>query len=511
MDRWKSFPLNCKGGLEESIEPLSFGTDYPGYARDLINFEPDVEGGYRRINGYIKYDDNVVPGDTNLPVTGVKVANGGVYAVRKTSSDNRIYFSSGSGWGSKLNAASRGSAVTKSRFIAYSITEPVVVLTDGFNPAWKHNGTSETVINTAGAPSAPKYAAMHLSRLILAPASNSSSIALSAANNDTDFNGASGAIEINVGDVVRGLFTFRDTLYIFCRNNIFKLEGDSSVNFRITPVVRAIGCLSHDSIQEVGGEVFFLASDGIRPISATARIGDIELATLSKAINPTLRDDVLGQFNEDAYSSCVVRKKSQYRLFINNPNLTTENNENFLGKFSSTANGNGVEWAIMKGFKPYCADSEYVNDNELSVLGDPTLGYVYRQESGNTFDGAVIDWTYSTPYLTFGDSFVRKVIHKVDVYTEFEGSTNFNFGLKFDYEEDNILQPPSIVINSTGSFTAYGSGLYGSSSYSANSTQRVKTNVLGSGFVMSMIFTGVGGNPITIKSIDVTYAPKGRR
>ena len=33
----------------------------PGEALELINFEPDINGGYRRINGFAKYNDNIVP------------------------------------------------------------------------------------------------------------------------------------------------------------------------------------------------------------------------------------------------------------------------------------------------------------------------------------------------------------------------------------------------------------------------------------------------------------------
>lgn len=511
MDRWSSFPITCKGGVEQSVEPFNLGTDMPGFARELINFEPSVDGGYRRINGYSKFDTNTVPGDSDLPITGIKVAFNGVVAVRKTSTDNRVYFSSGSGWGSKLNASARTGAVAKSRFISYSITEPVVILTDGANPAWKWNGTTETVINGTGAPTAPKYAAMHLSRLILAPASNGSSIALSAANDDTNFNGIAGAIEINVGDTIKGLKTFRDTLYIFCTNNIFKLTGSSSSDFAIVPVARSIGCLSHDSIQEVGGEVFFLANDGIRPISATERIGDIELALLSKSIQPTLKDDVLGAFGEDSFSSCIIRKKSQYRLFVNNTNATEDSSISYIAKFSGSVGQASIEWGLLQGIRPYCADSEYIGNNELAAMAHPTNGYVYRQESGNDFDGRAIAWTYSTPYLTFKDTFIRKVIHKVDVFAEFEGVTNMNFTLKFDYDEANVIQPGSIVLNSSGGFSAYGSAVYGTSIYSGNSSQRLKTNTIGSGFTVSLIFSGSGGNPFTIKNLDISFATKGRR
>ena len=58
---WESFPLELKGGLISNMSRLQQGVKAPGSARKLINFETSVKGGYRRINGYVKYDTNPIP------------------------------------------------------------------------------------------------------------------------------------------------------------------------------------------------------------------------------------------------------------------------------------------------------------------------------------------------------------------------------------------------------------------------------------------------------------------
>jgi hypothetical protein len=58
---WETFPVEVKGGLVTNISPLQQGIQQPGSARSLINFEPSIEGGYRRILGYVKFDDSYVP------------------------------------------------------------------------------------------------------------------------------------------------------------------------------------------------------------------------------------------------------------------------------------------------------------------------------------------------------------------------------------------------------------------------------------------------------------------
>ena len=50
--------FNCEGGL---ILNRSTFMMQPGEALVLENFEPDISGGYRRINGYRKYANQVVP------------------------------------------------------------------------------------------------------------------------------------------------------------------------------------------------------------------------------------------------------------------------------------------------------------------------------------------------------------------------------------------------------------------------------------------------------------------
>lgn len=59
--QWQTFPVELKGGLVTNLGPLQLGSTQPGAARLLQNFEPSVEGGYKRILGFNKYNPNIVP------------------------------------------------------------------------------------------------------------------------------------------------------------------------------------------------------------------------------------------------------------------------------------------------------------------------------------------------------------------------------------------------------------------------------------------------------------------
>ena len=76
--------FNCEGGLV--LNKSTFLME-PGEALELRNFEPDIEGGYRRINGFSKYVSAIVPITSSSSEKILMVASFGdvVLAARGTS------------------------------------------------------------------------------------------------------------------------------------------------------------------------------------------------------------------------------------------------------------------------------------------------------------------------------------------------------------------------------------------------------------------------------------------
>ena len=66
----QTYPIQFSGGLITNMSPLQQGMQMPGSARILRNFEPSIEGGYKRILGYDKYDLDIIP------PYGIPVVNG---------------------------------------------------------------------------------------------------------------------------------------------------------------------------------------------------------------------------------------------------------------------------------------------------------------------------------------------------------------------------------------------------------------------------------------------------
>jgi len=89
-DNLRTFATPCMGGLVVNQDPLTQGSQMAGSALRLINYEPALNGGYRRISGYTNSYDELT-GLANSPVLGVHVSadiNQGIFGCRKPTSGN---------------------------------------------------------------------------------------------------------------------------------------------------------------------------------------------------------------------------------------------------------------------------------------------------------------------------------------------------------------------------------------------------------------------------------------
>src|SRR6056300_1439689 len=60
--QWQTFPVPFTGGLITNISPLQQGINNVGSAFQLQNFEPSLDGGYRKVSGYEKFIEAQLPG-----------------------------------------------------------------------------------------------------------------------------------------------------------------------------------------------------------------------------------------------------------------------------------------------------------------------------------------------------------------------------------------------------------------------------------------------------------------
>ena len=335
----------------------------------------------------------------------------------------------------------------------------------------------------------------------------------SAPYSENDFSAASGAGQISIGDEIVGLARFRETLVIFCKDSIFRLAGSSVSDFVLQPVTRNIGCLSRFSIQEIGGDLIYLAPDGLRTVAGTEKIGDTELGTISKQVQSRLNELSADQLSN--VSSHVIRRKSQYRLYYPTTSGTEANSTGLMAvlKRSTDTGQIGWEYADLKGIKPKSATHGDISDDELVLHGDFDGGYVYKQESGSTFDSTNIACIYRTIDYNMGDVGIRKNMQRVVINYIGTGTvSSVDMNLEYDYG-DILLPSPALydLLDPEGS-AFYGSAIMGTAEYDAAVyTPLYRQSVEGSGFAIAIKFSDTSTNPTyTLKGFSLEFTPGGR-
>jgi len=512
-DNLDIFKVYCEGGLNTNRDLLSQGETQPGTATRLINYEPSITGGYRRINGYKNnYPD--LPGQGK--VLGVCVANGindGILACRRPESGyNYLHYwdNTLADWVAVTTSGSPDMTdVAKVRFVKYNWTGERVLLVDGENPAAYYDGTTYTQITHSNAPSAPKYATAYSSHIFLAGDSSApTNLYFSAPLDETDFAPANGSGVINVGFDIVQIKVFRNELFIFGTNNIKKLQGTTIADFVLSDVTNNLGCIASDSIMELGGDLIFMGPDGLRLVSATDRIGDVELETISKNIQSIVTDTATAA-DLDGLNSVVIRQKSQFRIFL----AGSEDSGIVGGLRQSRQGGMQFEFGQLLGISATCADSGYIDQIEYVIHGDSN-GKVYRQELGFDFDGAEIFSLFQTPYFHMGDPELRKNFLKVSTYMRSEGTNNIAMGLVYDYEDEFVLNPTDYTLSTEGAAAIYNEVAYDSDGviFDGNPSPILKTNVAGSGTSISIKYVTNDTNPShSIQGIVLLFGVNDRR
>ena len=572
--------FNCEGGLV--LNRSSFLMQ-PGEALVLENFEPDVEGGYRRMNGYRKFVNQIVPQTSSSSEKIIGVAN---FANKVVAARGERIYNAGSSEISTTIAANEsmsGSGVIKVNSVAGFTSSGTVQIEDEIftytgisatvspnqltgvtratssTTAAKHlgnvvvsttwtqidtgrtnaakyrferfnyNGTDKIIfVDQVNAPvvfdssfnavdvsnsavAGSKFIASFKDHMFYAGKSTTpEELIFSVPSDEDDFTSGDGAGSIRVDDTITGLKVFRDGLFIFCENRIFKLTGVGSSTFAITPVTRNIGCLNGDTIQEFAGDLVFLGPDGLRTVAATAKIGDTELGTISKNVqsifDANIRDSAL-------FESVVIADKTQYRIFFTKDGQA----EGITRGVACVLKADGYEFSEIRGIKPTATDT-FVSAGDVIVLHGDFSGFIQRQEKGNTFDGTPILGKYRSSDLSFGDTGIRKHMQRVIINYKPESAIAAELLVRYDNENSDSTRPNPYVLDSSEVAAQLGTALFSTVGgavrfvFGGPSQPLIRQPVEGSGFSVVLRINDNGESaPYSLKGFQLEYQLGARR
>jgi hypothetical protein len=559
-DKITSYKLISSGGLNSNENHLDLSDNAPGAATRLVNYEPSLFGGYRRIEGYDEYDSDygevTVAGQTTGQgkVLGLAIFKDDVtnttkiIAARKDAGGSNYsfyHYTPYIGWRKYTLDYSvtrpmtlNGRTVSKLRHVSFNFgAGNKIVFVDGVNPAIVFDGTNWEELkstnsggftaggtNTGGGPqciNAPSLVDVFQNTLFLAgDTAFGATIAHSAPTTTTDtdgfydFTSGAGAGQIAAGFDIIQIKPFRDDLFIFGTNGIKKITLDAANNFVTDQVTANVGCVARDSVLEIGGDLMFLSPDGFRPVAGTSRIGDVELETVSKPIQATLVD-IIANEDMDTLNGVVIRSKSQIRYFIGDDSISASDSIGIIGGLTNSTGAISWEFGELLGIRASCTTSGYVGTTENILHGDYD-GRVYKQEFGTSFNGGDIISIYATPYLDFGETEQRKTMRKINTFIRAEGPLEMLLSMTYDWGDGATSTPATYSQSSTGAPTRYGGRniKYNATNvlYGGSSKPIMTSDIQGSGFSAQATFVTIGQTePFSIQGMVFEFTTAGRR
>lgn len=521
----------CQGGLNTTENYLALSDQNPGAATQLVNYETSLSGGYRRINGFREIEDGLGEVGVNAegPVLGVFGYANDLYAARKDDSTATYSFYKYTptvGWGSPLTTGIShvSTGVSKIRHAVFNFGDgDQIIFVDGVNHAVVFNGTNwyELKSTNSGGSSfpggnqlidAPAYVTVFKRHIFLSGDATADAVVVHSAPDDAlTWTAAAGGGQLPVGFSVKQIRPFRDELFVFGLTAIKRIMADSAAIFVLQDVTDDLGCVSSDSVLEVSGNLIFLSSDGIRPIAGTDKIGDVELSLLSYDIQEIVRQ-FPEQFDLESLNGVVIRGKSQFRYFLADGNIPVAESLGLIGCVRHKFNERQWEFGRLLGIRTSCVWSGYINGVEKVYHGDYD-GFVYEQEVGNTFDGADITAVYTTPYIDFGDTQIRKTLRTLNTFIKSDSELTIYTSIRFDWGKLDAVNPLNYTNVLEGSVSKYDSGIEydDGNKYGGIFFPVVSENIEGSCFSVQISYVTTGDwSPYTIHGFVLEFDADGR-
>jgi hypothetical protein len=315
---------------------------------------------------------------------------------------------------------------------------------DGANRAFEFDGTVFVPIVTGMTLDKPTHIAAHRGHLFLAFAGGS--VQLSGVGEPLSWQVITGAGEIALGDEVTGLLAgYAGSLVITCLNRLGVLLGtiftgpDKDSELRI--ISEEAGAIR--GTLQMMAQPTFLDQRGLRNLATTDQYGSFAAGTLSELIKPLFEK----KREDGARVTCSVRirESNQYRLFWDDGTaLMADMSGKRASFFPLVYTGVTVRAASA-------CECEISGNEFLFMATDD--GFVYRMDSGTSFDGAPVEYFLRTAFNNLRSPTQNKRFHKATLEVNVKaGATTLSVAADFGYGNPDL---PSVT---STDFNVYGAG-----------------------------------------------------
>ena len=515
--------FNCEGGL---VLNRSTFLMQPGEALVLENFEPDLEGGYRRVNGFRKFVYPIVPQTSSSSEKVLMVAN---FADKVLAARGQKIFSSASTELSLTITSTTGmtgsGTITVDSTAGFASSGTIQIGSELFT----YTGVTSTTFTGVTRATSSTTAATHLFNTVVSPSSwteidssrtsaskysferynfdgNNKIIFVDGANAPVIFNTSLTAADVSESSVSGSKFVaaYRNHMFYAGKSTtpqevVFSepfdedgfQSGDGAGSIKVDDTIVGLKVFRSNLFIFCANRIFKLTGSSLSNFAVepvTRNIGCINGDTIQEfagdliflgpdglrtvAGTSRIGDVELGTISKNVQSlfDKNIRDSSLFESVVI-PDKTqyriffTKDTvaDNLTRGIVCVMRGDKYEFSEILGIRPSCTDT-FIDSGDVTVLHGSFDGFIHRQEKGNTFDDTVIFGRYRSPDLSFGDSGIRKHMQKVILNFKPEAAIDADLFLRYDNESVESPRPAAYALDTSKIAAQYGSATYSTSS-----------------------------------------------
>lgn len=339
-------------------------------------------------------------------------------------------------------------------------------------------------------------------------ASDGSTINYCGLLDETDWAGTtSGTIDMNNiwtegQDTITGLTGFNGALVIFGRRHVVFFSdaagsalGLNPTNAYIQDVIGGTGCVDQHSIQKVGeDDIYFLSDQGVQSLGRLIQERSSPISTLTEKVRKELQADVR------AHTAGTIRStynEDEGIYILTFANLNTYVLETKYA-YPDQATGAKLNPVFKWDLAPWSWSSK--RDGTL-LMGNAGEVGTY---GGTTDDGAKISFTYTSPWLEFGEELNNrvKVLKRVGLVfaTIWGGSLVMKWAVDFEGE----FRSKIIEIEETQSISEWGTAEWGTGEWGGTASLRIlKTPARQSGQYYKLVLSASVDQAFELQQIEL--------
>ena len=255
------------------------------------------------------------------------------------------------------------------------------------------------------------------------------------------------------GEEIIGIKSFKNYLYVFLRNAIFRLSAASAANtFTVELITSAVGCVSHRSIEQVEEDLLFAADDGIYSL------GEVANYTSIRTTNKSLRVQGIFDALDGADKQKLVGSYHNFKYHLFYPEFGGENTT--CAVYDVRYKG----WQIWTNIAGQDATT-YTDSTGAKGLyfGEPSTGEVNMMYSGTTDDGTAISSSWTSASFDEDNPDVLKLfMHSTFVFGDLGGSVT----VKVIFDDSEVSATTTVTQQKPQG--GFGRGVFGRSAFGDN-------------------------------------------